>query len=65
MKGKRVLDLIYDFAMKFNKGDVESAEHYFKLLSKSNNMRLLVDCGMQKDKFDTCADFLDDLMASQ
>ena len=51
--------------MKFKQGNVESVDHYFALLSDSNRMKLLVDAGMLKDKFDTCADFLDDLMASQ
>ena len=51
--------------MKFYKGDVESVEHYFRLLSNSNNMKLIVDAGMHKDRFDACSDFLDDLMASQ
>ena len=50
--------------MKFHKGDVESVDGYFKLLSNTNNMKLLVDAGMYKEKFDNCSDFLDDLMAS-
>ena len=50
---------------KFKKGEVESADEYFHKLDKTNNIKMLVDAGQHRDKFDNCADFLDDLMASQ
>ena len=65
MNDKKVVDLLYDFAIKFRKGTVDSVDDYFKLLDEAKHIKLLVDCGLKRDQFESTADFFDDLMASQ
>ena len=48
MQGKTVKDLLYDFAMKFKKGDVDGVDEYFKRLFDANNMKLLTDALLKR-----------------
>ena len=43
MEGKTVRDLLYDFAIRFKRGEIYSPQDYFQLLEKSDNIRLLVN----------------------
>ena len=49
MQGKTVRDLLYDFAVKFKKGDLDGVDDYFRLLFDANNMKLLTDALLKRN----------------
>ena len=51
---------MYDFAKRYEKGDVDSTEDYFSLLKEKGAEELFLKALMRRDDFEKMAEHLDD-----
>ena len=55
-------DVVHDFGMRYKRGELESIDKYFHLLSEGGAHKLLLDSLMERGKFEQMAENLDDFL---
>ena len=55
---------MYDYATRYEKGEVDSYHKYFQILNENGAHRLKFDCMMKVEEFEKITEQIDDFLES-